>query len=122
MRSSEFFLSKILELFQGRGDNGEKGIAVISELGHTGSHGSNASLSTVVTISIPADAVLVCLQAQTSNVRFTLDGTNPVASTTGFVVAAGADPLFMPINAGMTLKLIQDAASARVQFQFFNNQ
>lgn len=44
-----------------------------------GSHVANASLGSVVTIAVPAGAVLVCLQAAAQSIRLTLDGTNPVA-------------------------------------------
>lgn len=122
MRSAEFYLNKLWRIARGEGEDGEGGISVRSSLGRTGTHGNSASLSSVVTIPIPSDAALVCMQAETQNVRYTLDGTNPVASTTGFVLAANGDPLYVPVNSSMTLKVIQAAATARLQYQFFREQ
>lgn len=81
-----------------------------------GSHVSNSSLSAAVSVSIPAGGNFLMIQAFTQNIRATLDGTTPTA-TVGFQVDAGADPLLLPVQGGSTVKIIEETASASVQYQ-----
>lgn len=77
-------------------------------------------LSTVKSITLPAGVQGLYLQSLSQNVRVTLDGTtNPVASGNdiGFVLRS-TDPAFLFTGQpGMKLLLIQEAASAVVQYQ-----
>ena len=51
------------------------------------------------------------------NVRYTLDGTTPTASK-GFLLKAGDPPVIIPITSGMLVKVIEEAASADLQYQW----
>lgn len=81
-----------------------------------GAHNDGLVISSAVTITIPDGATKVLMQALGQNVRFTLDGTTPTA-TTGFQLKAGDPPVSIPV-AGATLKVIQEAATADLQYQF----
>ncbi|MGB5052680.1 MAG: hypothetical protein WBO46_27260 [Caldilineaceae bacterium] len=82
-----------------------------------GSHTRNATLSTAVDIAVPVGAVQLIIQAETQNVRLTLDGTTPTA-TVGFLLTAGATVYTFPVAYGMTVKIIQTTATAVVNYQF----
>ena len=91
----------------------------IARLRPSGSHTSNASLSSAVTLTVPDGASGVLVQAITQNIRYTLDGTVPTASL-GFRLTAGDAPIMIPIE-GATLKFIQETATATLQYQFVGN-
>jgi hypothetical protein len=82
-----------------------------------GSHTQNAALSSAVTIAVPATATHVLLQATSQNVRVTVDGTAPTG-TKGFLVAAGAAYVKLPVASNGSLKAIEAAASATLDYQF----
>ncbi len=81
-----------------------------------GSHTRNTSLSAAVTLTPPAGTDALAIQALTQPIRYTLDGTTPTA-TVGFKVAAG-DSDIIPIAAGVTVKVIEETASAEIQYQW----
>lgn len=83
--------------------------------GVVGSHTANSSLSSAVTLTRPAGAQRIMIQAFTQNVRFTLDGTTPTAST-GFRLDVGTY-LVIPFT-GTAIKIIEETASASVQYQW----
>lgn len=82
-----------------------------------GSHTGGASISSVATITIPAGATQVMLQAITQNVRYTLDGT-AATTTLGFQLKAGDPPIIVPVSASTVLKVIEETATASLQYQF----
>lgn len=79
-------------------------------------HTTNNSLSTAKSITVPANANGVILQAITQNVRVKFKGT--ATTTTGFQIAAGATPKLYPVAPGGTLSIIEEAATAVLQIQF----
>ena len=81
-----------------------------------GSHTSNSSLSAATSITVPSNASGILAQALTQNVRFTLDGTTPTA-TLGFQLKAGDPPLLIPVGPGRTVRLIEETATANLQYQ-----
>lgn len=81
-----------------------------------GAHASNGSLASAAVLTAPAGADFLMLQAISQNVRFRLDGVNPTASV-GFQLAAG-DAITLPVNPGDTLRVIEEAASATIQYQW----
>lgn len=85
-----------------------------------GSHTINSSLSSAVTITIPEGVDSFLLQAFTQNVRVTFDGTNPT-STVGFQLTAGS-MLQVDVGLDTTIKVIQETASASIQYQFFKTR
>lgn len=81
-----------------------------------GSHTVNNSLSSAATLTKPAGARSLLAQALTQNIRFTLDGTTPTAST-GFQLKAGDPPVLIPV-VGSTIKFIEETATAVLQYQW----
>jgi len=81
-----------------------------------GSHADGTTISSATTLT-PADgATKLLIQALDQNVRLTLDGTAPTASK-GFQLVAG-DPPVMVWIAGSTVKVIEEAATADIQYQW----
>jgi len=81
------------------------------------SHGSNALLAAVVTLAPPTGATKLLIQAFGQNVRYTLSGTNPTA-TLGFQLKAGDGPVLIPILSNTQIKLIEEVATANIQYQW----
>ena len=81
-----------------------------------GAHTSNGSLASAVTLTAPAGAEYLMMQALGQNIRYRLDGTNPTASV-GFQLANG-DTVTLPVRAGDTVRIIQEAATATLQYQW----
>lgn len=75
------------------------------------------SLNSVATLAPATGATKLLIQALTQNVRYTLDGTTPSA-TVGFQLKAGDPPLLIPLSAGVTVKVIEETASAVIQYQW----
>ena len=84
-----------------------------------GAHGSisDSSLSDAAALNRPAGTTKLLIQAFDQNVRFTLDGSEPAAAV-GFQLKAGDPPLQIPMSAGVTVKVIEEAASAVLQYQW----
>lgn len=80
-------------------------------------HNSGLTISSATTLTIPAGATQLMIQALTQNVRFTLDGTTPTASL-GFQLAAGDPPIILPISSTTVVKVIQETATASLQYNF----
>ena len=84
------------------------------ETHHTYSMGAAA-----LTLSLPLHAGRIMMQALTQNIRYTLDGTTPNA-TTGFQLKAGDPPREIEITSGMTLKFFREAAGAVLEYEYGN--
>lgn len=82
-----------------------------------GAHTQNSSLSSAVTLTIPDGASKIMLQVQTQNVRLTIDGTAPTTSK-GFQLKAGNPALLIPLGRATALKVIEEAATAVLDYQF----
>ena len=80
-----------------------------------GSHTTDATVSAATTLTRPAGATRLLLQTSTQNVRFTLDGTTPTA-TTGFLVTTTDGPV--TIETVLDVEVIEVAASATIQYQW----
>lgn len=83
-----------------------------------------AGLSAVKTITLAQGEGGLYLQAISQNVRMTIDGSAPVASGNdlGFQITPAMGVFFFPGFPGMTLKFIQEAASAVIQYQMLKEQ
>lgn len=82
-----------------------------------GSHYDGTDISSATTLAVATGASKLMIQALSQNARLTLDGTAPT-TTKGFQLKAG-DPLqVLPIGANMTIKVIQEAATADIQYQW----
>lgn len=88
-----------------------------TDTGYTplGAHTAIADLSSAATITPAAGAREVIMQAYAQAVRYTLDGTTPTA-TTGFKLAADAQAV-VPVGGGSQVKVIEETASATLQYQ-----
>lgn len=84
-----------------------------------GAHGqyTAGTMDTAQTVTIPAGATKLLIQAFTQNARVTLDGTTPTASK-GFRITAWNDPIEIPIGTGTSIKIISETAGAAVEYQF----
>ncbi len=81
-----------------------------------GSHSSGASIAEATTLTKPEGASQIIIQALTQNVRFTLDATTPT-TTVGFQLLAGNPPSIIAVP-GTGIKVIQEAATASLQYQW----
>lgn len=88
-----------------------------------GAHSDGATISSATTLTPPTGLAVgvakLLIQTVSQNVRYTLDGTTPTA-TTGFQLVAGDPPIIIPIGANTTVKVIQEAATADLQYQWGN--
>lgn len=86
-------------------------------LAAVGAHVRNASLSSAVVITTPTGASGILIQALVMNARYTLDSTTPTAAI-GFQLRASDPVLFLSLTPGQTIRVIQEMATAEVQYQF----
>lgn len=93
---------------------------VLADFTPVGGHQSVSLSASVATLSVPDGADGVLMQAVGQNVRYTLDGTAPSASV-GFVLAVGGDPIRVPKNADITIRVIREAVGAVLQWQAVRN-
>jgi len=84
-----------------------------------GSIARDSSISSATTIAIPANATGVLIQADTGDVRFTFDGTEPT-STLGLVLIDGAPATRLDLFPGAEIKVL--SASGAVNYQFYRAQ
>lgn len=82
-----------------------------------GTHTTLGTLATATALTTPTGADLIQLQVFAQNIRYTLDGTTPTA-TTGFQVSAGSC-IVIDIGLDHTLKIIEETATATIQYQWF---
>lgn len=85
-----------------------------------GSHTTNSSLSTAVSLTQPSSANRILLQAFTQNVRFLFaetTSTDAPTATKGFRLLAG-ERIDLSVPAGTILKVIEETASASIQYQW----
>lgn len=80
-----------------------------------GSH-SRIYLNDVQVPSKPAGATVALLQAETSSVRYTLDGSTPTRWN-GFVITPG-DSIIVPVIGTSTLRLSASSRGVCVQIQW----
>jgi hypothetical protein len=81
-----------------------------------GSHTQLATGSTVQSITVPDGATKLMIQAQTQNVRFTLDGT--AATTKGFLLVKDGVPLVVACYPGQVIKWIEVTTTAVLDYIF----
>jgi hypothetical protein len=86
---------------------------------HTQYNSLNTAKALTTALAKPTGATKVLMQAQTQNIRFTLDGSTPTASK-GFQLKAGDPPMVVPLSASFTIQLIEETATAVLDFQYGN--
>ena len=82
-----------------------------------GAHSDGATISSAQTLTCPADATKLLIQALGQNVRYTLDGTTPTA-TKGFQLKVGEPPALLSVTSETTVKVIEETATADLQYQW----
>lgn len=82
-----------------------------------GAHFSRSDLSTFKTLTPPAGACRLKLQAIDQNVRYTLDGTTPT-SVVGFQIFAGDPDREIYVAPGSVVKVVEETATAALQGQW----
>lgn len=82
-----------------------------------GAHVDGETIVSATTITPPDDATKILIQAMDQNVRITFDGTAPTA-TLGFQLKAGDPMLLIPLGDDMVIKVIEEAATADIQYQW----
>ena len=85
-------------------------------------HQQRVDMSSVRTLT-PAPtgtATKLMMQAHTQNVRYTLDGTDPMATGTavGFILVADDPPVVIDLSANTVVKVLEAAATAELQYQW----
>ena len=80
-----------------------------------GTQARNAALSAAVSLTAPAGATGLLIQAFTQSVRFTLENTVPTA-TVGFQVSTTDGVVLIPVTPGQVIKVIEVAASASIEY------
>lgn len=101
------------------GSNSSNGSIPVNELQFSpvGSHSDGAAISASTALINPPGATKLLIQALGQNVRFTLDGSDPTASK-GFQLKAGDPPVIIPISANTSIHVIQETATADLQYQY----
>lgn len=82
-----------------------------------GSHVTNTSLGSVVTLTPPATATKLLIQALAQNVRIKFDNADPSA-TVGFQLKSEDPMLLIPLGDEMIIKVIQETAGAIIDYQW----
>jgi hypothetical protein len=80
-----------------------------------GDHVDGPDISSAVTLTAPTGATKIMIQAVTQNIRYTLDGTAPTTSV-GFLLKADDPAVILPLGNNTTIKVIQVAATADLQY------
>jgi hypothetical protein len=82
--------------------------------------GSGASLTVSTTAvalaaaAVPERAVAIKVQVQAQPVRMTTDGAAPVAATTGDLISAGRDYIFLSRQQALAARFIRDGGTDAV--------
>lgn len=83
-----------------------------------GYHTQISAPSTAQAIVVPENAGGVLIQAITQNIRITMDNFTAPTATRGFQIKAGDPAVYIPAVRGTQIRIIQEAASATVEYQF----
>ena len=84
----------------------------------SGAH-TSVSLFGVTTLTNNSDEFRrgVPVQALTQNIRYTLSNTTPTSSL-GFQLKAGDPPVRIDLDAGMSIRFIEETSGAVLQYQW----
>ena len=87
------------------------------QYGHDDLIGSLQALAVGATVVDVTVSARVMLQADGADIRFTLDGSDPVAGTTGFILADGGPPFLLEFLDVGELKVVAVSGSPKLQIQ-----
>ena len=102
MFAAEVYLERLVRVFQ---------------FNPIGAHNDGLNIVAVVELAAPQGANKIMFQALDQNVRFTLDGTDPT-TTLGFQLQSDDPPVILTIESRATVKVIEEAATADLQYQW----
>src|SRR5690349_24922886 len=77
---------------------------------------NSVTVAAVRQVTTPGNSSGLLVQALTQNIRFTLDTTNPT-TTVGFQIKAGDPPVLIPCGPNITVRFLEETASATLQYQ-----
>lgn len=86
-----------------------------------GTHTVISSLSSVQTVTVPANARGLYVQVFTQNVRVTVDGVTAPTASVGFQLRPSTDTVEVEAAEGSIVKFIEETASASLQYQPIKN-
>ena len=89
----------------------------VLQIDPVGAHVDGTVITAAVTLTPPTGATKLLIQALSQNIRITLDGTTPDA-TTGFQLAAGDPMLLIPLGNNTVVRVIEEAATADINYQW----
>lgn len=105
-------------LRQTRNEDSEgKGIFLDFPFTPISSHVSAPNISSSTLLTPPVNATKILWQALTANVRYTLDGSTPSASS-GFQIKAGDPPFIVQLSSGISIRVIQEAGGADLEYEW----
>ena len=82
-----------------------------------GSHTQDTTIDTATTISPPAGATKLLIQAYAQNIRYRLDGTDPT-TTVGFRLQVADGPTTISVASSATVIIISETAGAVADYQW----
>jgi len=80
-------------------------------------HHDGTTITSATILTPPAGATKLLMQAIGQDIRYTLDGTTPTA-TCGFQLKADDPPLLILVADDMVITVIEEAATADIQYQW----
>jgi uncharacterized protein YfaP (DUF2135 family) len=79
-----------------------------------------AQLASAIALTLPVGTERAEIQAETANVRYRLDGTNPTAAIGAIVVAGAHQPRVITIEGGLkAAKFILESGSPLLNVHYF---
>lgn len=89
---------------------------VLADFVPVGAHTATTLSGSATTLTVDASADGVLMQAIAQNIYYTLDGSTPTSGN-GFTLYAGGDPLRVPKNSDIAIKVLRAASGAVLQWQ-----
>lgn len=90
---------------------------IIGDFQPIDSHVDGTDISSAVVLTPAAGSSKLLIQATAQDVRYTLDGTTPAAAK-GFQLKSDDPPLMIVVAKGMTITVIEETATADIQYQW----
>ena len=69
-------------------------------------------------ITVPKGVRGILVQAVDQNIRYTISDASSPSPTSGFVLTAGNDPLYISVLASQVIRFVAEAAGARLEMQY----
>ncbi|PIG93715.1 hypothetical protein [Gloeocapsopsis sp. IPPAS B-1203] len=88
-----------------------------------GTHTRNAALSSAVTLTVPANGSGLFLSVESGAINYTINGSTPTTGATGlgFKQVPADGMVRLDLFPGAQVRVIEQAASAVIQYQFFSS-